>query len=102
VRGDRKQVFAFGPEHNRTVLTRGDTFHTVLEYLIPERIRRARRGIGLLNMNGPEHREARRTATPAFRPAAMGRHGERIARLARRSTPGRPANRSTWPRPCAA
>jgi len=94
VRGDTRHVFAFGPEHNRTVLTRGDTFHTVLEYLIPERIRRARRGIGLLNMNGPAHRETRRTATPAFRPAGLGRHAPVIARLAAEEvdswTPGEP------------
>jgi cytochrome P450 len=82
VRGDRKQVFAFGTEHNRTVLTRGDTFHTVLEYAIPQGIRDARRGIGLLNMNGPEHRRARRVATPSFKPQAALAHGELIARLA--------------------
>ncbi|MEU7824298.1 cytochrome P450 [Catellatospora sp. NPDC049133] len=82
VHGDRRQVFAFGAEHNRTVLTGGDVFHTVLEYAIPARIRRARRGIGLLNMNGPDHRAARHTVTPSFRPQAMGRHAEVIARLA--------------------
>jgi cytochrome P450 len=82
VRGDRRQVFAFGPEHNRAVLTRGDTFHTVLEYAIPQGIRDARRGIGLLNMNGPEHRRARRVATPSFKPQAALAHGELIARLA--------------------
>ncbi|WP_205328262.1 cytochrome P450 [Glycomyces sp. YM15] len=94
VHGDRKQVFAFGPEHNRTVLTRGDTFHTVLEYAIPQGIRDARRGIGLLNMNGPEHRKARRVATPSFKPRAALAHGEQIARLAAEEvdswTPGEP------------
>ncbi|GAA1422977.1 cytochrome P450 [Catellatospora coxensis] len=82
VHGDRRQVFAFGAEHNRTVLTGGDVFHTVLEYAIPARIRQARRGIGLLNMNGPDHRAARHTVTPSFRPQAMGRHAAVIARLA--------------------
>ncbi|MFG3340825.1 cytochrome P450 [Glycomyces sp. NPDC048151] len=94
VHGDRRQVFAFGPEHNRTVLTRGDTFHTVLEYAIPQGIREARRGIGLLNMNGPEHRRARRVATPSFKPQAALAHGELIARLAAEEvdswTPGEP------------
>ncbi|RKE05870.1 cytochrome P450 [Catellatospora citrea] len=82
VHGDGRQVFVFGAEHNRAVLTDGDRFHTVLEYAIPARIRRVRRGIGLLNMNGPAHRAARHTVTPSFRPQAMGRHAEVIARLA--------------------
>ncbi|WP_196279541.1 cytochrome P450 [Catellatospora vulcania] len=82
VHGDQRQVFVFGAEHNRAVLTDGDVFHTVLEYAIPARIRRVRRGIGLLNMNGPDHRAARHTVTPSFRPQAMGRHAEVIARLA--------------------
>lgn len=94
VQGDRKQVFAFGPEHNRAVLTRGDTFHTVLEYAIPQGIRDARRGIGLLNMNGPEHRRARRVATPSFKPQAALAHRGLIARLAAEEadswTPGEP------------
>ncbi|WP_158299867.1 cytochrome P450 [Glycomyces paridis] len=94
VRGDRRQVFAFGPELNRAVLTAGDTFHTVLEYAVPERIRNARRGIGLLNMNGPDHRRARRTATPAFRPQSVGAHAETVAALAAEEvatwTPGEP------------
>ena len=82
VRGDDRQVFAFGPEHNRTVMTSGDVFHTVLEHSIPERIRRARRGIGLLNMNGPAHRVARRMAAPSFRPQVIAQHAELIAELA--------------------
>lgn len=94
VHGDRRQVFVFGAEHNRTVLTDGDVFHTVLEYAIPARIRRVRRGIGLLNMNGPAHRAARHTVTPSFRPQAMSRHAEVIARLAAEEVdswvPGRP------------
>ncbi|MBV1856564.1 cytochrome P450 [Catellatospora tritici] len=94
VRGDRRQVFVFGADHNRTVLTDGDVFHTVLEYAIPARIRAARRGIGLLNMNGPDHRAARHTVTPSFRPQAIGQHADLIARLAAAEvdswTPGQP------------
>lgn len=67
VQGDQQQVFAFGPAHNRTVLLNADTFHTVLEYVTPEPIKRARRGIGLLNMNGPVHKHNRRMMAHAFR-----------------------------------
>jgi cytochrome P450 len=65
-------VFAFGAEMNRAVLTQGDAFHTMLEYTTPERIRKARRGIGLLNMNGSPHREAKRMLTPSFHPSGLG------------------------------
>lgn len=71
-RGNRRRVFVFGAENNRAVLSQSDDFHTVLEYAIPPRIRHARRGIGLLNMNGVEHRVARKAIAPSFRPAAIG------------------------------
>jgi cytochrome P450 len=77
--GDRQHFFAFGPEHNRTVLTDDGTFHTVLEYATPPKIKAARRGIGLLNMNGPPHQAARRLVAPTFRASAVRGYGEAVA-----------------------
>ncbi|MFC9897563.1 cytochrome P450 [Nocardia sp. NPDC127579] len=89
VRGDRQQVFAFGAQHNRAVLLDADTFHTVLEYLTPEPIKRARRGIGLLEMNGPRHRRSRRMLAPAFHPRVLAGYRDDIVTMT-------DAQLSTW------
>jgi cytochrome P450 len=90
--GDRQHFFAFGAENNRTVLTDAETFHTVFEYATPPKIKAARRGIGLLNMNGTTHRAARRMVAASFRSSAVAGYGEAAARITRaevaRWTPG--------------
>lgn len=77
--GDRQHFFVFGAEHNRAVLTDDATFHTVLEYATPPKIKAARRGIGLLNMNDAPHKAARRMVAPAFRASAVRGYGEAVA-----------------------
>ena len=70
-RGELTQVFAFGPEFNRQLLTDTNLFHTIFETITPARLKRRRRGIGLLNMNGEQHRQQRRLMMPAFHKKAV-------------------------------
>lgn len=81
--GDQQHFFAFGAENNRTVLLDDGTFHTAFEYTTPPTIKAARRGIGLLNMNGPPHQAARRLVAPAFRASAVRGYGEAVALITR-------------------
>lgn len=66
VKGDKRQAFFFGPEYNKFILSHVNTFHTVLETVTPEPIKARRKGIGLLNMNGEQHRINRKLMMPAF------------------------------------
>jgi cytochrome P450 len=65
-KGDLTQVLAFGPDYNRVVLSNADLFYTIFEMVTSERIKARRRGIGLLNMNGAQHKQQRRLMMPAF------------------------------------
>jgi cytochrome P450 len=64
--GDTRHILAVGPEYNRLVLSDTARFHTIFETITPERVKKRRRGIGLLNMNGERHRQQRRLMLPAF------------------------------------
>lgn len=66
VAGDMRQIFAVGPEYNRLLLSDTTLFHTIFEALAPKSVQKRRRGVGLLNMNGAEHRQQRRLMMPAF------------------------------------
>jgi cytochrome P450 len=64
--GDLTQVLAFGPKYNQLLLSDATLFHTVFETITSERVKARRRGIGLLNMNGAQHKQQRRLMMPAF------------------------------------
>jgi cytochrome P450 len=66
VKGDARQAFFFGAEYNKYILNDVKCFHTVLETVTPEPIKARRKGIGLLNMNGDQHRFNRKLMMPAF------------------------------------
>ena len=66
VRGDTRQIFAIGPHYNRQLLTDAGLFYSIFETITPERIKKRRRSIGLLNMNGEQHKQQRRLMQPAF------------------------------------
>ncbi len=66
VAGDLRQFFAIGPEYNRLLLSDTALFHTIFEALAPKHAKQRRRGVGLLNMNGAEHKQQRRLMMPAF------------------------------------
>ncbi len=66
VRNDPRQVFAVGPQYNRQLLADSTLFHTIFEAITPERLKKRRRSIGLLNMNGEQHKQQRRLMQPAF------------------------------------
>jgi cytochrome P450 len=65
-RGDHTQVLAVGPAYNRLLLSDPAVFYTIFETITSERIKRRRRGVGLLNMNGDQHKQQRRLMQPAF------------------------------------
>jgi len=64
--GDLTQLVAFGPPYNRLLLSDANLFYTIFETLTSDRIKARRRGIGLLNMNGAQHKQHRRLMMPAF------------------------------------
>ncbi len=66
VQGDTRQIFAVGPQYNHQLLADTSLFYSIFETITPERIKRTRRGIGLLNMNGEQHKQQRRLMQPAF------------------------------------
>ena len=65
-RGDLTQVLGFGPDYNRLLLSDASRFYTIFETITSERIKARRRGMGLLNMNGEQHKQQRRLMMPAF------------------------------------
>jgi cytochrome P450 len=66
VRDDPRSVFAIGPEYNHQLLSDSRLFYTIFETITPERLKRRRRSIGILNMNGEQHKQQRRLMQPAF------------------------------------
>lgn len=80
VAGDQRHIIAIGPEYNRLVLSDAQLFHTIFEHITPDRVKARRRGIGLLNMNGEQHKQQRRLMMPAFhRKQVEGYHQTMVA-----------------------
>jgi cytochrome P450 len=73
-RSDPAMLFAFGPDHNRTLLTDSVRFETNLSggRPLPAGSAAARLGNGLLAMNGDKHRQQRRLMLPAFHRQHVG------------------------------
>lgn len=67
-RSDPVMLFAFGPEHNRLLLSDAARFETDLSggRPMPEGSAAARVSNGLLAMNGERHRQQRRLMLPSF------------------------------------
>jgi cytochrome P450 len=67
-RGEPAMLFAFGPEHNRVLLSDASLFETNLAGPTPFRRDSAafRVSNGLLAMNGDKHRQQRRLMLPSF------------------------------------
>ncbi len=61
-----QMVFAFKPEYNRQVLSDSELFHSIFDATMPESIKKHRRGKGLTQMNGSEHKRHRRLMMPAL------------------------------------
>jgi cytochrome P450 len=93
-RSDPVMLFAFGPEHNRTLLTDAARFETSLTGNAPfaDDSAAARISNGLLAMNGDRHRQQRRLMLPSFHRQQV--HGyrdamvEQIERVLARWRPG--------------
>ena len=79
VRDDPRNVFAIGPDYNHQLLSDARLFHTIFETITHPRVKRRRRGIGLLNMNGERHKQQRRLMMPAFhRQQIAAYHGDMV------------------------
>ena len=67
---DRGYVFAFGAEHNQTVLSNTDIFHNHtyedISYLARSTSYARELTTGLAFLNGPAHRHRRRQMMPYF------------------------------------
>ena len=75
-------VAAFGPEHNRTVLSDPATFHNAAEAPMPLPGGSAAARLGehnLTNLNGERHRSRRRLVMPAFERTAIAGYRDAIA-----------------------
>jgi cytochrome P450 len=82
--GEPRHLFVFGPEPLRELLTDQTLFHTIIEHVTPDRLKSRRRGIGLLNMNGEQHKSQRRIMTPSFhRKAVAGYRDDMVAHTER-------------------
>jgi cytochrome P450 len=80
--GEPRHLFVFGPEPLRELLTDQSLFHTIIEHVTPERLKSRRRGVGLLNMNGDEHKAKRRLMMPSFHKKAVAGYRDDMVRLA--------------------
>ena len=85
VSGDRKYLFAFGPEHNQTVLSNTDVFHNHtyedIAYLSRSRSYARELTTGLAFLNGPAHRHRRRQMMPYFRRDWTARYADAMVTL---------------------
>ncbi|MFL5341887.1 MAG: cytochrome P450 [Gemmataceae bacterium] len=80
-----RNVFAFGPEHNRTVLGDTATFHTTAQIKggpPGSPMRRVRHG--LTAMNGDEHRQQRQLVMPMFGKKAVDGYRDTGVRMTER------------------
>jgi cytochrome P450 len=81
VAGDLGQIVAIGPKYNHLLLSNTSLFHTIFEVLVPERAKERRRGMGLLNMNGEQHKLQRRLMMPAFHRKQVEGYRDTMARF---------------------
>lgn len=85
VSGDRKYIFAFGPEHNQTVLSNTDVFHNHtyedISYLSRSRSYARELTTGLAFLNGPAHLHRRRQMMPCFRKDWTARYADVMVNL---------------------
>lgn len=81
-RGEPRHLFVFGPEPLRELLTDQKLFHTIVEHVTPERLKSRRRGIGLLNMNGEQHKTHRRIMMPSFHKKAVAGYRDDVVAAA--------------------
>jgi cytochrome P450 len=74
-------VLAFGPEHNRRVLSDPARFHNFADnpMKVPPGCAAAKFTVNLINQNGELHRRARRTMMPAFSKARLAGYAEMMA-----------------------
>ncbi|MCK6503531.1 cytochrome P450 [Myxococcota bacterium] len=84
--GNRSLVFAFGAEHNRTVLSDPAAFHNAVEVPVPLPPGSAATRIfrGVMSMNGDEHRRHRRLLLPVVSKAAVATYADDIGEVTRR------------------
>jgi len=67
VKGAPGIIFGFGPKYNQQILSNIDKFHTTgITVPGPEDSAQRRIGVGLLNMNGSEHKHYRQMLMPLF------------------------------------
>jgi cytochrome P450 len=82
---DRKYVFAFGPDHNQTILSNTDIFHNHTYEDIPYLSRSTSYAreltTGLAFLNGAAHRHRRRQMMPYFRREWTARYSDIMVKL---------------------
>ncbi len=82
---DRKYVFAFGPDHNQTILSNTDVFHNHTYEDIPYLSRSTSYAreltTGLAFLNGAAHRHRRRQMMPYFRREWTARYSDVMVNL---------------------
>jgi cytochrome P450 len=83
---DPALVCAFGPEHNRVILSDPRRFTNDAEIPVPVPPDSAplRLNAALTNMNGEQHRRHRRLMMPAFSRAGVERHGPEMVAITER------------------
>ncbi len=78
----RQVVFVFSPELNQTVLSQPDLFHSMFFPVRgPRRSAQRRVTSGLLSINGPAHRQARRVLKPVFNRTTIMRYLAPVAEM---------------------
>lgn len=79
--GDPSMVFAFGAEHNRTVLSDPGSFRNLVEVpvRVPPGSAASRLFTGLMSMNGEAHRRHRRLLMPALSKSAVAGYAPDVA-----------------------
>lgn len=70
-KGQGCSIFAFGPDFNREVLTKGEVFYLSSGMPGPRNSAQRRFGHGLFGLNGQKHRQHRRLLMPPFRQEAV-------------------------------
>ena len=83
VRGvPRGMVFAFGPKYNQQILSNADTFlNAGISQPGPKDSANNRIGVGLLSMNGEDHKRVRRIVSNPFHYKIIPNYHEAIVRL---------------------
>jgi cytochrome P450 len=86
-RGNGNVIFAFGPEHNRQLLTDQESFFSDPFSQLPAPPNSALRTLrsGLLNMNGEQHKRQRRLMLPAFHKKQVESYRDDMVALTQRT-----------------